>query len=71
MREDKRQFVEELAKEAEEAAEHRNIKELYNITRILSGKRNAPAKPVRDKNGNIQTTVEEQKKDVKNTLKNF
>ena len=35
VRKDKRQNVEECAKEAEEAAEHRNIKELYNITRML------------------------------------
>ena len=60
------QYVEELAKEAEEAAEYRNMKELYNITRMLSGKRNAPEKQVGDKNSNIQTTVEEQKKDGKN-----
>ena len=40
--------MEEFAKETEEAAEHRNMKELYNITRMLSGKRNAPQKPVRD-----------------------
>ena len=35
VRKDKRQNVEEFAKEAEEAAEQRNIKELYNITRML------------------------------------
>lgn len=46
------QHVEELAKKAEEAAEYRNMKELFNITRMLSGKRNAP-KQVGDKNGNI------------------
>lgn len=61
VKEDKIKYVEELAKEAEEAAEHRNMKELYNITRTLSGKKNAPEKPVRDKSGSIQTTVEEQK----------
>ena len=61
VKEDKIQYVEELTKEAEEAAEHRNMKELYNITRMLSGKKCAPEKPVRDKSGNIQTTVEEQK----------
>ena len=46
VRKDKRQYVEGFAKEAEEAAEHRNMKELYNITRMLSGKRNVPEKPV-------------------------
>jgi hypothetical protein len=35
------------------------MKELYNITRVLSGKKTAAEKPVKDKNGNIQTTTEE------------
>jgi hypothetical protein len=36
------------------------MKELYNITRVLSGKKTAAEKQVKDKNGNIQTTTEEQ-----------
>ena len=34
-----RNFIEELTQEAETAADHRNIKRLYEITRILSGRK--------------------------------
>ena len=37
--EDKRNYIAKLATDAETAAELRNMKEVYNITRILSGKR--------------------------------
>ena len=39
VKKDKRNYIAELATEAEKTAEQRNMKELYTITRILSGKR--------------------------------
>ena len=61
VKEDKRNYIAELATEAEKTAEQRNMKELYNITRILSGKRMPPEKPVKDTNGTVLTTSEDQK----------
>jgi hypothetical protein len=58
VKEDKILYVDELTKEVENAAE-KHMKELYNITRVLSGKKIVAEKPVKDKNGNIQTTTEE------------
>jgi hypothetical protein len=52
IREDKRRFVENLATEAEEAAGKRNLKELYDLTKKMSGKFGKPERPVRDKDGN-------------------
>ena len=59
MKEDKRNFIAELAIEAETAAEQWNMNELYNITRILFGKRMPPEKPVKDRT--VLTTSEDQK----------
>jgi hypothetical protein len=43
-KEDKILHVEELTKEAEHAVEQGNMKEIYNITRVLSGKKIAAEK---------------------------
>ena len=61
VKEDKRKYIAELATEAETAVEQRNMKELSNITRILSGKRMPPKKPVKDTNDTVLTTSEDQK----------
>nr|XP_022308315.1 uncharacterized protein LOC111114318 [Crassostrea virginica] len=61
VKEDEKQYIEELTKEAENAAEQRNMKEQFKIIRELSGKKTAQEKPVRDKNGIIQTAADEQK----------
>ena len=47
IRRDKRSQVERLAKEAELAAAQRNMKELYNITRKLSGPYKQSNKPIK------------------------
>lgn len=60
IRRDKRTQVERLAKEAELAASQRNMKELYNITRKLSGTYRPSNKPITDKNGQLLSTPEEQ-----------
>ncbi|KAJ8367756.1 hypothetical protein SKAU_G00077840 [Synaphobranchus kaupii] len=59
-RKDKREQVERLAQEAEEAAAQRNMKELYAITKKLAGKYTQSNKPIRDKNGQTLSTLEEQ-----------
>ena len=43
-KEDKSNYIAELATEAEAEAEQCNMKKLYNITRIVSGKRMSPKK---------------------------
>ncbi|CAH1248604.1 Hypp8291 [Branchiostoma lanceolatum] len=52
--------IEDLAKQAEEAAGKGNLKDLYITTRKLAGKFPQVDKPVRDKEGNLLTTTEEQ-----------
>ena len=61
-RKDKRKFVEDLTEEAETAAGKRDMKRLYEITRELSGKRNKPMCPVKDKNGDIVTGENKERK---------
>ena len=61
VKDDRRHYYDELATRAETAAEQRNMKELYNITRQLSGKSSKSEKPVKDKNGNTMTTMEDQR----------
>ena len=61
-RQDKRKFVEDLTEEAETAADKRDMKRLYEITRVLSGKRNRTNCPVKDKNGDIITGEEKERK---------
>ena len=48
---DKKNYIDALATEAEEAARNGNMKDLYNITRKLSGKFSKPERPVNDKEG--------------------
>ena len=49
-------FIEDLAKEAEDASAHGNMKQLYDITRKLSGKYKHTDRPIKDKNGNVMKT---------------
>ena len=61
-RRDKRAFVENLAQEAEEAAQKRNLKTLYDTTKLLAKKQNKATRPVKDKEGKTLTTAEGQMK---------
>ena len=61
-RRDKRQFHDDLATEAETAAERRDIDTLYKITRTLSGKKNNLTKPVKNHEGKPITTESDQRK---------
>ena len=62
IRKDKREYIDDLARQAEEAAGQGNIKDLYLVTKKLSGKFQQTDKPVKDKDGNPLTTTEEQLK---------
>ncbi|KAK2183036.1 hypothetical protein NP493_326g00029 [Ridgeia piscesae] len=59
---DKANFIEDLAKEAEDASAQGNMKQLYEITRKLAGKYKRTDRPIKDKNGNILTSHEDQLK---------
>ena len=48
---DKKNYADALAAEAEEAARNGNMKDLYTITKKLSGKFSKPERPVKDKEG--------------------
>ena len=61
-RKDKRDHIDNLAKQAETAAGQGNLKELYMITKKLAGKFQQTDKPVKDKHGNPLTTTEDQRR---------
>ena len=60
VKKDKKNYVNNLAAQAEEAAGQGNLKDLYMITKKLANKFQQTEKPVKDKNGNQLTTTEEQ-----------
>ena len=57
---DKVNFIDSLAKGAEEAAARRNMKQLYDTTRKLAGKFKQAERPIKDKDGVILTSEEDQ-----------
>ena len=59
---DKTNFIEDLAKEAEDASAQGNMKQLYDITRTLAAKYKLTDKPNKHKNGNVLTSDEDQLK---------
>ena len=59
---DKTDFIEDVAKEAEDASAQGNMKQLYEITRTLAGKYKRTDRPIKDKNGNMLTSYEDQLK---------
>ena len=58
---DKRNFVDRLAKEAEEAAYQGNMRELFAIIKKLSGKFRKPERPVKDKDNKNIPNEEQQR----------
>ena len=59
---DKENFIDSLAKEAEDAAAQGNMKQLYDTTRKLAGKYKQVDGPIEDKKGNVLTSDEDQLK---------
>ncbi|VDO96276.1 unnamed protein product, partial [Schistosoma margrebowiei] len=60
IRTDKRKYVEDLAMTAEKAAREGNMRQLYDITKKLSGNRRKPERPVKNKECEVITNIEEQ-----------
>ena len=56
---DKRSYTEDLATRAENAARQNRMKEVYDITRKLTGKFNKSSSHIRDKQGNLLKTDED------------
>jgi hypothetical protein len=57
---DKRNYIYGLAKEAEQAADSGNMRQMYDTTRKLAGKHSNPERPVKDKHGrNIMATEQQ------------
>ena len=62
IKKDKRDYIDDLARQAETAAGHVNLRDLYLVTKKLTGKFQQTDKPVMDKNGNPLTTNEQLKR---------
>ena len=62
IKKDKRDYIDDLARQAETAAGQGNLRDLYLMTKKLTGKFQQTDKPVMDKNGNPLTTTNEQLK---------
>ena len=60
IRNDKREQLNTLAKKAEDAAAVYNMKDLYSITKKIANTNSSRNVPVKDKNGTLLTSVEEQ-----------
>ncbi len=61
-RRDKRLYIENLASQAQAAADAFNSRELYRITKHLANKNSVREQPVIDKSGNLLATTEQQLK---------
>ena len=62
IKKDKRDYIDDLGRQAETAAGQVNLRDLYLLTKKLRGKFQLTDKPVIDKNGNPLTTTDEQMK---------
>ena len=62
IKKDKRDYIDDLARQAETAARQGNLRDLYLLTKKLTGKFQQTDKPVMDKNRNPLTTTNEQLK---------
>ena len=62
IKKDKRDYIDDLARQAETAAGQGNLRDLYLLTKKLTSKFQQTDKPVMDKNGNPLTTTNEQLK---------
>ena len=58
-RKDKRDYIDNLAEQAEAAARHGDSRELYKITKLLAGKKPSSSNTLKNKQGQILTTERE------------
>ncbi|VDP40305.1 unnamed protein product [Schistosoma margrebowiei] len=61
IRADKKKYVEELVTAAEKAAREGNMKQLYDTTKKQAGKYSKSERPVKDKEGNPITEIQQQR----------
>ena len=66
----KRDYIDDLARQAETVAGQGNPRDLYLVTMKLTGKFQQTDQPVKDKNGNSLTTTRNSLNDGQNTLGN-
>jgi hypothetical protein len=52
-------FMEDLAREVENAASNQRMEQIYQVTKQLSGRKAQVNMPIKDKNNNILTTERE------------
>ena len=62
IKKDKKDYIDDLARQAETAAGQGDLRDLYLVAKKLKGKFQQTEKPVMDKNGNSLTTTKEQLK---------
>ena len=62
IKKDKRDYIDDLARQAETAARQGNLRDLYLVTKKLTGKLQQTGEPVKDNNGNPLTTTKERLK---------
>ena len=62
IKKDKKEWMENIAKEAEDAARHQNMRALYGLTKVLSNERPKQNAAIKDKDGNLLTESEERKR---------
>ncbi|XP_058630445.1 craniofacial development protein 2-like [Onychostoma macrolepis] len=60
IRKDKKDYIDGIAAEAEQAALKGNMKQLYDTTKKLSGKYSKPERPIKDKEGKTITGLAQQ-----------
>jgi hypothetical protein len=60
LRKDRRTYIENLAAQAEEAANMRDKKDPYDTTKTRAGNARQTSQQIKDKNGKVLTTTEEQ-----------
>ncbi|VDP69568.1 unnamed protein product, partial [Schistosoma curassoni] len=61
IRTDKRKYVEDLAMMAEKAAREGNMRNVYDTTKKLAGNYRNPERPVKSKEGEVITNIENQR----------
>ena len=59
IKKDKKEWMENIAKEAEDAARHQNMRALYGLTKVLSNERPKQNATIKDKDWNLLTESEE------------
>ena len=70
-RNDKRNYINELASKAKDAMARNYTKTVYNITRQLAGRKTNTTKPVKDKDGKNISSLKQQMKGENTILQEF